>query len=935
MKKLIYSWVFLLTLASVSTAQQIKLTDKLPMDPAVKVGKLPNGLTYYIRKNVEPKNRAQLRLVLKAGSILENENQRGLAHFMEHMNFNGTKNFPKNELVNFLEKSGIQFGADLNAYTSFDETVYMLPVPSDTVEKLEKYFMVLSEWATNATLDPAEIDKERGVVLEESRLRKGAQSRIQEKLYPALFRGSRYASRLPIGLDSIIQHAPYASVKSFHQDWYRPNLEAVIAVGDFDPAQVEAIIKKYFGALKNPAKPKARTEYSVPLKGGTEAVVITDKEQPYNMVQLYYLHPEKKEVLGTNRREAILTSLFNSMISQRLRELTQKADPPFQVGMSSYSGFIGKLDALNVIALAKGADVEKALKAVLDENERAAKFGFTAGELDRAKLSYKTRIEKQLKEKDKTASENFVEELVSCFLNDVVMTDVEFDNKFVQQYLDGIKVEEINALVKKLITKENRVLALIGSENDKDKLPKVDQLKKWLDNTGTNVTAYVDEKVAASLVEKMPAPGKIVEEHVIPEVGVTELVYENGIKVNLKPTDFKNDEIKFRGVSWGGTSLYPNQDVDNAQFSSMVAQSSGNGKLKATQLAKYMSGKVASVNASVGGNSEVISGQSSVKDFETALQMIYNKFTNNVLDAEATKGAIGNQKDFLANMEKTPTPEKAFSDTVQTVMVNYNVRSLPMTAARIENVNSEKAMQIFKERFANASDFEFTFVGNFEIEKIKPLLATYLGGIPGTNQKETFVDLGITPPKGKITKIIRKGTEDKARVMLVMSGTYLPNDLEELSISALGDILNIKLTEKLREEEGGVYSPFAMGSTGRVPTPRYTFRIGYGCSPANAEKLIDITLKEIEKIKTNGPEKVDLEKFLAKNKLDYETNLKNNDFWLGSLVERYQNMEKVQLILEEGKLLDQLTVKSLQEVAAKYLSGEDLIKFILLPEEKK
>ncbi|MBK6977468.1 MAG: insulinase family protein [Cytophagaceae bacterium] len=935
MKKLVNLWVILLTLFTAATAQQIKLTDKLPMDPAVKVGKLPNGLTYYIRKNVEPKNRAQLRLVLKAGSILEDENQRGLAHFMEHMNFNGTKNFPKNELVNFLEKSGIQFGADLNAYTSFDETVYMLPVPSDTLEKLDKYLMVLSEWAANATLDPTEIDKERGVVLEESRLRKGAQSRIQEKLYPAIFRGSRYAGRLPIGLDSIIQHAPYASVKKFHQDWYRPNLEAVIAVGDFDPAQVEAIIKKHFGALKNPAKPKARIEYSVPLKGGTEAVVITDKEQPYNMVQLFYMQPEKKEVTANNRRESIMTSLFNSMISQRLRELTQKADPPFQVGMSSYSGFLGNLDALTVVALAKGADVEKALKAVLDENDRAAKFGFTGGELDRAKLSYKTRIEKQVKEKDKTASESFVEELVGCFLNDVVMTEIDYDNKFIGQYLDGIKVEEVNALVKKLITKENRVLALIGSENDKDKLPTVDQLKKWLDNTGNNVTAYVDEKVAASLVEKMPTPGKIVEEHKIAEVGVTELIFENGLKVNLKPTDFKNDEIKFRGVSWGGSSLYSNEDLDNASLGSMVASTSGNGKLKATQLSKYLSGKVANVNAQVGGNSEVISGQSSVKDFETALQMIYNKFTNNVLDAEASKGAIGNQKDFLANMEKTVTPDKMFSDTMQTVMGNYHPRNLPMTSARMEKVNPEKAMQIFKERFGNASDFEFTFVGNFDVEKIKPLLATYLGGLPGTLQKETFVDLGITPPKGKVTKIVRKGTDDKARVMLVISGSYLPNELEELSISALGDILNIKLTEKLREEEGGVYSPFAMGSTGRVPTPRYTFRVGYGCSPANAEKLIDITLKEIEKIKTNGPEQVDLEKFVAKNKLDYETNLKNNDYWLGSLVERYQNMEKVQLILEEGKLLDQLTVKSLQEVAAKYLTGDDLIKFILLPEEKK
>lgn len=934
MKKTIYNLGFLLLFCQIVFAQTINLKEKLPMDPAVKVGKLANGLTYYIRKNVEPKNRAQLRLVIKAGSILENEDQRGLAHFMEHMNFNGTKNFPKNEMVNFLEKNGIQFGADLNAYTSFDETVYMLPVPTDTVAKLEKFMMVLSEWAAYATLENSEIDKERGVVLEESRLRKGAQSRIQEKLLPVIFRGSRYAQRLPIGLDQIIEHAPYDAVKRFHSDWYRPNLQAVVAVGDFDPAQMEAMIKKYFGGIKNPTKAKERVKYEVPLKGGTEAIVITDKEQPYNMVQLYYLQSEKKETTAENRRQGIMTTLFNTMISQRLQELMQKADPPYQFGSSNYSSFLGNLDALTVFAVAKGADVEKALKTVLDENERVSKFGFTESELQRAKMQYKSGVEKQFNEKDKTSSESYVEELVGCFLNDVVMTDISFDNKFVGQFLDGIKLDEINALVKKLITKENRVLAVIGSEKDKDKLPTEAQLKGWLDNTGSKITAYVDEAVATSLVDKKPNPGKIISENKINEIGVTEIVFENGLKVNLKPTDFKNDEIKFRGTSWGGNSLYDDSDFMSAAMSSMIASTSGNGNLKATELSKFMSGKVAQVNAMVGGTTEVISGMSSVKDFETALQMVYNRFTNNKLDPEAVKGALANQKDFLVNMEKTPTPEKVFNDTVQVVMGNGAYRAQPMTAEKMDMVDAAKSMKIFSERFNNASDFEFTIVGNFDVEKIKPMLATYLGGLPGTQKKETFRDLNIVPPSGKISKTIKKGTEDKARVLLTYSGKYAPNEAEELQIKALGDILSIKLTEKLREEESGVYSPYAGGSTNRVPSPRYMFRIGYGCSPANVDKLIDITLKEVEKLKTNGAEPTDIEKFVSKQKLDYQTNMKNNDYWLGTLASKYQNGDKVTTILTEDKLLDLVTVESTKATAQKYLSGNDFIKLVLLPEDK-
>lgn len=900
----------------------------------MKVGKLPNGLTYYIRKNVEPKNRAELRLVIKAGSILETEEQRGLAHFMEHMNFNGTKNFPKNELVNFLEKSGIKFGADLNAYTSFDETVYMLPVPTDTLAKFEKYLSVLADWSGNATLDPSEIDKERGVILEEARLRKGAGQRVNEKLYPVLFRGSRYAERLPIGLESVIQNAPYAEFKKFKEEWYRPNLQAIVAVGDFDPAVVEGMIKKLFGGFKNPAKAQQRPTYTVPLSGGTDAIVITDKEQPYTMVQLFYLQPEKKELTAQNRREAIIRSMFNTMISRRLSELQQKADPPFQFGMSGYSSFLAGLDALNAIAVAKGNDVEKALIAVLDENQRAAQFGFTQGELDRAKLSYKTNVEKQFAEKDKTGSASYVNELVQCFLDGVVMTDMAYDKDFVDQYLDGVQLEEVNAFVKQVITRENRVLALIGPEAAKDALPTADRLKQLLDNTGSSIAAYVDEAVAASLVERIPAPGKIRSEKQVPEVGVTELIFENGVKVNLKPTDFKNDEIVFRGSRWGGSSLYPDAEADNATYSSFVASNSGNGKLTNPQLTKFMSGKVARVSVSVDGISERVSGMSNVKDLETALQMVYNKFTNNHLDKDVVAGAIGNQRDLLANMEATPTPEKVYSDTLQSVVYNYHPRVRPMTSARMAAMNPERAMEIFKERLADASGFEFTFVGNFEVEKIKPLLATYLGSLPSSGKTHEYKDLGIYPPKGKVSKTVKKGSEDKANVTLLVSGEYQPGESDETLLSALGEILQIKLTEKLREEEGGVYSPYARITYSRFPSARYQLMVGFGCAPANVEKLIALTQTEIGKIRENGATPEDIEKYVNNKKLNFQTNLKNNNYWLSALADKYQKGEDIKTIPTGDKALEKVTVESTKAMAQKYLTGENFIRVVLLPEDK-
>ncbi len=919
----------LLGLSILLKAQKFPLDKALPMDPEVKVGTLPNGLKYFIRKNTEPKNRAELRLAVKIGSIVETEEQRGLAHFMEHMNFNGTKNFPKNNLVQFLEKSGIKFGADINAYTSFDETVYQLPVPTDSLALLEKYFSVLADWSGNATLDPEEIDKERGVVLEEARLHKGASQRIQEKLLPVLLGGSHYANRLPIGLESVIQTAPYTEFQRFKEDWYRPDLQAVVAVGDFDPNVIENMIKKYFSEFKNPKNAKPRTKFKVPLREGTQVVVVKDKEQPFTIAQLYYLHKRKKEMTGKDRREAIVRTLFNVMMSMRFSELQKSANPPFQFGSTNYSSFLADLDALSSIVVAKGNDLEGAIKAVMQENARAGKFGFTDTELERAKMSYKSSMEKMYAEKDKTSSINFVEELVEAFLNDLVMTNIAFDKEFLDQYLADISLEEVNKFTNEVFSSKGKVLAVIGPETAE--LPEEGTFKEWVNADQQNVQAYVDDVVDVPLVQNLPNAGKYVAQKEIKEIGVTELELDNGVKVVLKPTTFKNDEILIRASRWGGTSLY--DDIDHPAFASFVASNSGNGPLNNKQLSKFLSGKVVNVSVSVGQLSESVSASSTRKDLETALQMIYNKFTNQNLDAEAVSGALANQIEILKNIEATPTPEKVYDDTLQAVLSQNHPRRAPMTSDRVAKIDAEKALAIYKERFSNANGFVFVLVGAFEVEEIKPLLAQYLGSLPSNGKLSTFRDLGITPPEKKMNVVVKKGKEDKATVTLVYNGTYEGKVEEERVLNALGEILQMRLTEELRENEGEAYSPYATINYSRWPTPRYQGVISFGCAPVNVEKLVAICNSEVEKLVKEGAQEDDIQKYVNNEMLNFETYLQRNAFWASTLLSKYQKGEDVKGILHENDYLKELSTSSTKAAAKKFLSDDRWVQVTLLPEE--
>ena len=930
---LVAGLAFALTTNFASFAQEDLSKSLLPMDSRVKTGILPNGLKYYIMKNAEPKNRAQLRLMVKAGSVLENDEQQGLAHFMEHMNFNGTKNFPKNELVNFLQKSGVRFGADLNAYTSFDETVYMLPVPTDSMEVFKKGIQILEDWAHNATLDPSEIDKERGVVLEESRTGKGAQARMRDKWFPVVLNNSQYAKRLPIGKDDILKNFKYDVLNQFHKDFYRPDLEAVAVVGDIDVAMVEKMIIEKFSDIKNPTNEKVRTKYNIDLSGSTDVAIITDPEQPNTVVQIMNKQPKRKDVTLQDRREGMVRSLFNQMLSSRIQELTQKSDPPFQFGYAGYGGFLGNLDAFTSYVVAKGGNVEKGMKAILEETERAKKFGFMASEFARAKTSYMVGQERAYKEKDKTDSEQLAEGLVGAFTEDENLTSPDFSYEFTKKYLDGIKLEEVNALGNVLITKENRAVIVMAPEKDKATLPTETQIREWLNTAGKDVTAYVDNTIDKPLIAKLPVGTKVTVTKQIPEIGVTEYTFANGVKAVLKPTDFKNDEIMFGAYSFGGTNLYADKDADNARLASTIASVGGLGEFSAVNLRKMMTGKVARVFPYIAGTTENFNASTSPKDFETSLQLVYSYFTQPRFDGEVIKGFMANQRDNLANQLKTLTPEKVYNDSLSAVLSNYAPRNMPMTLARMEKIDVNRAFEIYKERYADASDFTFFFVGNFKNEEIKPLLEKYLGGLPSTKRKETYKDLGIRPPKGKVEKTLYKGTESTARVTMIWTGDAETSPENDTQVEALSEVLEIKLIEKLREEESGVYGVGVSGSTQKIPAKRYSFRIAFQCAPENVEKLVNRTLAEIQKIKDIGAEAVDIDKFKAETKRQTETQLRDNGFWLGYLQGQYQDGDDVKDVLKEDERMKKVTVESTKMSAKKYFA-DNFIKVIMLPEKK-
>jgi zinc protease len=917
---------FLLLAVSVAAAQQ------LPLDPAVRKGVLPNGFTYYIRHNTEPAKRAQLYLVVKAGSILETDEQRGLAHFMEHMSFNGTKHFPKNKLVEYLQQSGIRFGADLNAYTGFDETVYQLPIPTDNRELFNNGLQIMRDWAQDATLDPEEIDRERGVVIEEKRLRKGADQRMQDKSFPVMVNHSRYADRLPIGTEEVLTTFTPAVIRSFYRDWYRPDLQALIVVGDIDVKEVEKLVRAKFGDLKKPVVQKPRTPYSIPLKGKNQFISITDPECPQTVVQMMTKRRMQPVKTVSDYKRGLVTNLFSYMLSARLGELSQRPAPPFRQLGGTVSAFPGGLEVLNIQLAARDNELKEGFSAAWTEIARIKRFGFVASELERAKTSLLTTTASRLREKDKINSAELVAEYQQHFLYGHAAPGLDAEARLAEELLPSITLDLVNAAAKDWMKEADRDMVIFAPESASAQLPAEETLNRWIAAIEAQpITAYEDKTATGSLLPSLPAPGKIIAERSIPEIGVTEYTLSNGAKVVLKPTVFKNDEIHFNAFSWGGTSLYSDADFQSAANAAGIAGSSGIGNYDPVSLPRMLNGKLLSVMPFIGETSEGIRGGASVKDFETGMQLIYLYFTSPRRDTVVFNNIIRQSEQMLAN--RYNEIQHVFADTVAAVLGNYHHRRTAPTPEKLKQLELDKALRIYRERFANAGDFTFFFVGSFNVDTIRPLLEQYIASLPGQPEREVARDLGIRTPKGAITKTIYKGKEDKATVQLTFSGDLSFSAETNMQLTALKEVLQFRLLERLREMEGGIYTPSVRLGIGRVPAVRYSISIHFGCAPANVEKLIAATFDEINKLKKDGPPANDLSKYKEEGKRQFELAVRDNGFWAGSLLEAYANGEDPRQILQQGQRLEQLSCAGLQEAARRYLNREQCIQFIWLPEK--
>jgi zinc protease len=915
---------------------QTKLEDKLPIDPNVKIGKLANGLTYYIRKNVKPEKKVELRLVVNAGSILEDADQQGLAHFTEHMAFNGTKNFKKNELVDFLQTIGVEFGADLNAYTSFDETVYILPIPTEKIENVEKGFLVLEDWASAVAFENEEIDKERGVVLEEMRLGKGAQDRMNKVILPKLLAGSSYAERLPIGKEDILKNFKYDVIKRFYKDWYRPNLMAVVVVGDIDVAVAEKMVKRHFEKLKNPSKPRARVSGPIPPRKITEATVVTDKEATNSVLQIYYsTKPSKAEITVGDYRESIVKNAFQSMLGQRMQELTQSANPPFVFGGSNLGGFLRGHETFSSFALISKGGVEPAVNAIIQENERARKFGFTASELERTKKNLMKGMERAYSERDKTESENYADEYIRNFLEQEPIPGIENEFAYYKQYVDGITLEELNKFTSTAIpTSENKLIAITAPEKTEFELPASDTLLMMIETAAkTDIKAYEEKAVASSLIAVPPAPGSIVLSKENKEAGYFEFMLNNGVKVILKTTDFKNDQVVMSAFRFGGQFLYDTKDRYNAEYAATVVAQMGIGEFSPTDLRKVLAGKSVNVSPRISTTSEGLSGSCSSTDIEAMMQMVNLYFTKPRKDDELFTSFVTKQQAMVQNMMSDP--QTVFRDSLLHTLYKGNPRAphIPR-ASDFTKIDAQRAIQIYKDRFSNANGFTFVIVGAFDISKIKPLIETYIASLP-TNKEvtSTFNDIGLRPVRGVVKKEVRKGTEPKSFIAMQFTGETKYSDGENLKLQALIELLNIKLIETLREELSGIYGGGMYGSMNKFPYESYSIGVSLPCGPENVDKLITATFAELNKVKTAGPLEIDLNKVKETWKKQYQEDMKDNGFWLRQLQQSVEYGGNAAELFTYEKRVDALTIADLKAVANKYLDMKNYVQVVLYPEK--
>jgi len=921
----------------------LDLADPLPVNPLLKVGRLDNGLTYYIQKNSKPEKRVELRLVVKAGSILEDDDQQGLAHFTEHMAFNGSRHFKKHELISYLQSIGIKFGADLNAYTSFDETVYILPIPLEAKEvkgkrsNLETGMLVLEDWASGLTMNDNDIDAERKIILEEARLGKGASDRMNRQLYPELFSGSRYALRLPIGKEDIISNFSHDVIRRFYADWYRPDLMAVFVVGDIEPAAAEELIRAHFSHLKNPPHEREREYAKIPVRSQSAGLVITDSEATSNLVMIRYpTLPAKEDVTLQDYRNSLIKILSSAMLNQRLQELTQQAAPPFLAGAAELETIARGYESYSAMAYIGRSGVQPAINALIGENERARQFGFNQAELERSKKMLQRSYESQYNERDKSESSSFVAEYARNFLTGESIPGIANEYAYVQMLLPGISLEEMNRYAQESIPDGSaKLVAYLGSNKADEAIPQTAQLVSWVNASEKDtVKAGSDKLLPASLMAHSPAPGSIVSESRNKQLGLVEMTLSNGVKAILKATDFKSDQVLLSATRFGGQSLFDNADTFNARYAVPAQYGMGLADYTPTDLQKIVSGKSFTFQGSLGNYTESFSGYASGNDIETMFQSLWLRFAAPRQDPDLFAAFISRMQDLSKN--NMAKPETVFGNAVPATLYNNHPRlALAPKPDDFTQVAMQRTAEIYQDRMTSARGLTFILVGSFELDKIRPLIATYLASLPAGEIPLAYRDLNIRPVTGVMKRAVYSGTEDKSQVSIVFAGAAQYSRAEHLRLQAMVEVMNLRIIDVLREKLTLIYGGGMSGVIERIPYQNYRVGISLPCGPENVDKVIAAAFAEVDRIRQQGPTPDEL----SKVKLNWITNLKiamnTNEQWLSYLQEATLYQTDPAEILTLEKRINAITQDDVKQAANRYLTPDNYVQVVLYPEQKK
>jgi zinc protease len=934
MKKFLIVFLSLLLVTGFRINAQ-DINAKIPISEKVKIGTLPNGLKYYIKYNPKPEKKVELRLVVDAGAILENDDQQGLAHFMEHMNFNGLKHFPGNELVHYLQSIGVGFGSDLNAYTGFDQTVYILPVPSEDPAIIEKGFTVLDDWASGSLLTNEEIDKERGVILSESRLGKGASDRMMKKWLPLMLNGSKYADRLPIGKDSVIAKFNYDVLRSFYNNWYRPNLQAVIVVGDMSVEAAEKLIKEKFSDNQNPTNAPTRQklfELKPFLKN--QALVVSDPEADMTYISIVGSSILKKSnATGADYLNDMCKQLSSKMISSRMAELVSAANPPFIYAYSYMGGWARGYENFTATAACSRDGINKAVQALVSECLSVKKFGFTQTELERAKASLLSEYEKQYNEREKTESGRLVGEYINNYLKQEPIPGIDWEYNFIKNHIGDIKLTDFDDFRSK-INIDDKYFCYLTTKTS-EVLPSNEELMKWMDQAlQSKITPYEEKQIAANLLKKEPQPGKIVNTVKNEKLGTITYTLSNGAIVCLKPTDFKNDEILFKGSKFGGNSTYVGKDYQSGLYSNSVTEVMGYGEFSKTDLDKFLSGKVVKVYPGIDDYTENLSGSCGVKDIESMFQLIYLKCTEPRKDPAAFSSFITRSKQQIALLKQNP--EYLFADTLYNTLYQGNPRAHQIESPDdYDKINIDNAISFYKERIGNPSGMYYNFVGTFSEEKIKPLIEKYIGGIaPGTSKTE-YKSLGMNIKLGNNSFTLRKGSEQKANLNHYLSKDMAFNVEDNFMLAQLNGIVNNRIVDTIREKMGAIYGGGCSGSIQKYPKEMFLVQSRFPCSPDNINKVDEAFMKLIEETKNAGNiTDKDWQRVREPALEKYRTEIKRNQYWLNNLQAAYLYGTDPERILTVEKRLNDITPAKLEETARKFYTNYNVFKGFWLPQSK-